>query len=902
MTTHSHTPHYHYAEVAVNAAVYGTFHYHIPPQWAGLIAVGALVRVQFGTAQQPAIVVQLLESSPVDVTKPILELYDSIPVVTEAQIAISRWIAETYYCPLGLALWLFVPSGIVGQRDHRVRLMTDALPDNLSPDEQLAVDLLKKRRSMTSANLGGKLKVSQWQKIVSRLKARGIVETESILQKPSVRPKKIDVATLNIAPEHVPYVKNKLGKLTHFTKLLEQVVRFCADTPATTREDLLMLKGVGEKTLEQIWDTGVLVKTPDGIQPAEQADQIIFQLKNGEQDEAVLRILARENQVDVSWLYAQSGANRDDLKRLENAGLIRLGEREKIRDPLQMFDFFPTTPPRLTSDQRDAWHIIRPILTDPQPQPILLHGVTGAGKTELYLRAIEHVIDNGRQAILLVPTIALTPQTIRRVLARFPLERVAIVHHELSQGEQYDTWRRARDGQIDLVVGTRSALFTPLNNIGLIILDEEHDTSYKNIYVPHYHARETAVQIAQIHQAPLILGSATPDLETYHHAQQGYYRIIHLPQRIMGHRVRIDDQVRETKVGASYYTPQESDAVMIDLPPVKVVDMRDELKANNTSIFSRELQRSLRQVLARGEQAILFMNRRGTATHVFCRDCGTVVNCPDCEMPLTYHNDVEQLVCHHCGYQTPQPEKCAVCNSKRIRYFGAGTQHIEQTFNQLFPDSVALRWDSDVGKGHDAILQRFINRSAQVLIGTQIIAKGLDLPLVTLVGVVSADVGLNLPDFRAGERVFQTLAQVAGRAGRGVLGGRVILQTYQPEHPAIISASQHDYNGFADRELALRRQLGYPPFRRLIRVLITHANPEQAKTLAQEAGRLLRSQIEKHALTGTEIIGAVPCFYARLDRVYRWQVLIRGGQPERVFDGLTIPHSWSIDADPTDLL
>lgn len=897
---HAHLP---YAEVAVNTAVHGTFHYHVPPQWIDKIAVGSLVRVMFGTAQQPAIVVRLLDASPVGVTKPILGLYDATPIVTEEQIKISQWIADTYLCPLGLALWLFVPSGIVGQRDNRVRLITDVIPDNLSAQEQLAVDMLKKRRSMTSANLGGKLKVSEWHKIVGKLKQRGIVETESMLQKPTVRPKKIDVAVLNIAPEHLPYVQNKLGRPTHFTKLLEQVVRFCQDTSAVTTEDLLSLKGVGDKTLQQIWDTGVLIKTVEGIQPTDHAQQIIFQLKNGEQDQAVLRILAREGQaVDVSWLYAQSGANRDDLKRLENEGLITLGESETIRDPLQTIDFVPTTPPRLTQGQREAWQIIRPRLTQANPKPMLLHGVTGAGKTELYLRAIEHVIDHGRQAILLVPTIALTPQTIRRVLARLPLERVAIVHHELSQGEQYDTWRRARDGQIDLVVGTRSALFTPLNNIGLIVLDEEHDTSYKNIYVPYYHARETALQIANIHQSAVILGSATPDVETYYHAKQGFYDYLHLPERIMGHRVRIDEQVRQTKVGASYYVPQESDAVMIDLPPVKVVDMRDELKAGNISIFSRELVRNLRDVLERGEQAILFMNRRGTSTHVFCRDCGTVVTCPDCDMPLTYHHDIEQLVCHHCGYQTPQPQACSACGSKRIRYFGAGTQQIEQAFHQLFPEYVALRWDSDVGKGHDAILQRFINRSAQVLIGTQIIAKGLDLPLVTLVGVVSADVGLNLPDFRASERIFQTLAQVAGRAGRGVLGGRVILQTYHPEHQAIVSASQHDTLGYLEHEIKSRRQLGYPPFRRLLRIVIAHPKPEQAKNLAIEASRILRERLEALELQGTDLIGAVPCFYARLDRVYRWQILIRGSQPERVLDGLSIPAQWSIDVDPVDLL
>jgi primosomal protein N' (replication factor Y) (superfamily II helicase) len=338
---------------------------------------------------------------------------------------------------------------------------------------------------------------------------------------------------------------------------------------------------------------------------------------------------------------------------------------------------------------------------------------------------------------------------------------------------------------------------------------------------------------------------------------------------------------------------------------VHVVDMRAELKSGNTGMFSRELHAALELTLSRREQAILFLNRRGHNTYVFCRDCGYIAICPRCDAPMTYHSPNEKLRCHRCGYETAQPQTCPVCRSNRIKYFGAGTQQVEMELRKTFPQARALRWDADTAsdhQAHDLILQRFINREADVLVGTQMIAKGLDLPLVTLVGVVSADMGIALPDFRAGERTFQLLTQVAGRAGRGLLGGQVVLQTYQPGHYAIAAASKHDYAGFYEREIAYRRELGYPPFRRLARIVFRFPKDIKAQSEAERASAWLREQLRKLKMTGTEMIGPAPCFFHRVDNHYRWQIILRGPSPADALKAMDIARGWYVDIDPVDVL
>lgn len=652
--------------------------------------------------------------------------------------------------------------------------------------------------------------------------------------------------------------------------------------------------------------------------PAETIERII-ELRGGAPYLAVLNYLAQASEpVPVREVYAATGVQLSHLKRLAEDGLIRLGEAEIVRDPLAGQEFVPSVAPPLTREQQRVWETIQQYMdavhwgaiSPPTEKPgvFLLHGVTGSGKTEIYLRAVERALAQGRQAIVLVPEIALTPQTVRRFAARFP-GRVAIAHSELSPGERYDTWRRARSGDVHVIVGTRSALFMPLPDVGLVILDEEHDDSYKQsppVAPPYYHARETAIALMRLTRGTVLLGSATPDLVTYFHAERGDYQLLTLPDRVIAHRERIAELLRRLNAPQARYHPTDAaDAVYAELPAVQVVDMRAELREGNRSIFSRALHSALTEVLERGEQAILFLNRRGTATFVLCRDCGTIATCPRCNTPLTYHSPQEALICHYCGYTTAHITVCPVCGSKRIRHFGQGTELIESAVRSEFPQARVIRWDADTigaGTSHEAILRTFAAHQADILIGTQMIAKGLDLPQVTLVGVISADTALGLPDYRAAERTFQLLTQVAGRAGRGPLGGRVVVQSYQPEHYAIRAAAQHDYASFYQQELAHRLDQRFPPFRRLARLIFQYPLAERAEAEAQRARLLIEQRIAAGQFTATEIIGPTPCFFARRNNLYRWHLVVRGTNLPALLGSLDFPEEWIVDLDPVDML
>jgi primosomal protein N' (replication factor Y) len=435
------------------------------------------------------------------------------------------------------------------------------------------------------------------------------------------------------------------------------------------------------------------------------------------------------------------------------------------------------------------------------------------------------------------------------------------------------------------------------------VLDEAHDESYKEQnLVPRYDARAAALAYARLLGALCVFGSATPDIVHTYQALHGELRLLRLPQRILGHRERLARQSSRLRVQRRYQ-PAEGEAESIDLPPVQVVDMRQELRAGNRSLFSRALQQALHETLTAGEQAILFLNRRGSATYVFCRDCGRALRCPRCDTPLTYHSAREELLCHHCGYRRLPPTSCPSCGSDRIRHFGAGTQRIEADLATLAPGARTLRWDRDTTRArgsHDLILGHFAAHRADVLIGTQMIAKGLDLPLVTLVGVISADTGLYLPDFRAAERTFQVLTQVAGRAGRGLLGGRVILQTFSPDHYAIRAAAGHDYEAFYQAEIGHRRDLGYPPFQRLARLLYRHTSDEKARHEAERMAARLSANLTSSGEPG-ELIGPAPCFFRRVRGDYRWQVILRSPNPAPLLPE-DLPRGWSIDLDPVSLL
>jgi primosomal protein N' (replication factor Y) len=859
-----------YVEIAVNVPqVSGVFHYHLPQQLEGQVAPGHLVEAPFGKQRIQGVVLREIPHPAVAETRPVYELVDPDVVLTQGQIDLARQMAEDTLAPLSACINLMLPVGLSQMADTRYTLkeallnapeaalepLTENTPIDLSPMQRQLVDLLRQRGPLRGRQIDQALPRRNWRSAARALKRRGLLFTQSTLPSPTVQPKSVRTAQMAVSPEAAQ-----------------------ADLPNLGRK--------GSQALER--------------------------------RQAMLRFLMREQgRVDVSWIYAESGGNLQDLRVLAERGLVSLGENEIWRDPLEEVDFVPTQPPPLTHDQKLVWDQIKTglhsALEGQTVPPFLLHGVTGSGKTEIYLHAVAETLQYGKQAIVLVPEIALTPQTVKRFLARFP-GQVGLMHSGLSTGERYDTWRRARQGDLQVVVGPRSALFTPFPQPGLIVLDESHDDSYyQGEALPFYHARQAAVTYAKLTGAVCLLGSATPDITSQYQAVQRDWQYLHLPGRILAHHAAVEAQMKRIRShrGASSesqlqsrYRRLEKQAEMIDLPPVRIVDMRQELKEGNRSIFSRGLQSSLARVLANREQAILFLNRRGSATYVFCRDCGHSLLCPRCDIPLTFHSSHAALTCHHCGYTRRMPKTCPNCGSTRIRQYGTGTERVEAEVQALFPKARTLRWDYETTRkkgAHDRILQSFASHHADVLVGTQMLAKGLDLPLVTMVGVVLADVGLNLPDYRSGERTFQVLTQVAGRAGRSPLGGHVILQTFKPDHYVIQAAARHDYATFYRQELEYRRQLGYPPYTKLLRFEYRHLKAEQARSAAEDLADGLQHRLSSSGHDATRLIGPAPCFFARLNGLYRWQIILCGPEPAALLEDQNL-NDWRVEVNPPNLL
>jgi primosomal protein N' (replication factor Y) len=608
-------------------------------------------------------------------------------------------------------------------------------------------------------------------------------------------------------------------------------------------------------------------------------------LKLSPKQTALINFLKQQTR-PVSWAEARqkTGCTKAVADSLVRRGLAAFETVEVRREPVSYENIVPSFPLNLTPDQQSAFNAIKSELSQPcqdiaSPKVFLLHGVTGSGKTEIYLRSLAEAVKLGKKGIALVPEIALTPQTIERFAARFP-RRVGVLHSKLSLGEQFDEWRRIRNGEFDVVIGSRSAIFAPQPDLGLIIIDEEHEWTYKQDSSPHYHARDAAIKLAELTGAVVVLGSATPDVETYFKAQNGKYRLLELPQRVV------------PSVGSA-------------MPQVEVVDMREELKAGNRSIFSRSLLQSINQAIAAREQVILFLNRRGGATYIQCRRCGFVLRCRRCEVPLAHHITDDVLICHQCNYKMPVPDVCPNCSNRQLKFLGAGTQKLEQEVKYTFPRARQLRWDSDATTGRSSnedILRKFRGRQAEILIGTQMVAKGLDIPSVTLVGVVSADTSLNLPDFRSGERTFQLLSQVAGRAGRGPSGGRVIIQTFSPENYAIQAAARHDYASFYEQEIAYRRQLHNPPFTQLARLFFVHTNDAICQREAEKMEKMLIEESDARGIGDIDIIGPAPAFIHRLRGRFRWQLILRGAELSAFLSPLSFTHGWTIDIDPMGLI
>lgn len=545
---------------------------------------------------------------------------------------------------------------------------------------------------------------------------------------------------------------------------------------------------------------------------------------------------------------ARLGVRREIVRALLQKGLVEevaatassMGPPREGSPPGE-----PGVPLPLKEEQRHVFKAVCAALDRCRPEKMLLHGVTASGKTEIYLQAIARSLEGGRGALVLLPEISLTPQMIELFSRRFP-GQVAVLHSRLTSRERTEQWRRIRLGDAPIVLGARSAVFAPLEQIGLIVIDEEHETSYKQEEAPRYHAREVAWWRARYHRALLLLGSATPSLESYYEAEQGRSTLLQMSARV---------------------TPSA-------LPEVQIVDMREEMRQGHRHIFSRPLLAGLEKVLERKEQALLFLNRRGFAGFILCRECGYVVRCPHCAVSMTLHLDRGRLLCHYCSHEAPVPRSCPECKGIKIRHFAAGTQRVEEEMRKLFPQASLVRMDSDTTAtrgSHQRLYRRFREGRADILIGTQMIAKGFDFPRVTLVGVVTADTILNLPDFRAAERTFQLLTQVAGRSGRGRGGGEVIVQTYHPGHYSIQTAAEHDYRTFYQTELELRRALLYPPFTDLVRFLLSGSD----EAVLWEAAGILGTALEE-CRGESELLGPAQAPLYRLKTVYRVQLILKG--------------------------
>jgi primosomal protein N' (replication factor Y) (superfamily II helicase) len=834
-----------FVEVAINLPqISDRFHYHLPAELIGAVEPGSLVIVPFGAQRVQGVILRLIDAPEVAETRPVEEVVDEKPALTPVQIELAHWLADETLAPLGACINLMLPSGISRLTDTLLTLNQDREIDEetLSSLEKQIVYLLQQEGSLRGRQIDARIRHVEWRGTIKKLVRADLVRARAVLPEPTVRPKTVRKVSSTLSSDEV--------KAWH--------------SPLSPVED------VHERRLR------ILAYLAEKMSP-----------------------------VRTQKVYKETSSKNYDLKALEEAGLVCIQNFQVLRDPLEDVTFIPTSPLELTRDQSEAWEKIAAALagsSDDPPAPILLHGVTGSGKTELYLQAVAETLSKGKTAIILVPEISLTPQTVKRFLSRFP-GKVGVVHSQLSSGERYDTWRRVRNGELPVLVGPRSALFVPQENLGLIVVDECHHDSYdQQEGQPYYHGVPAAVALARFSGASILLGSATPSITQFYEAVNGRWQYIELPRRILAHRETIARHAR--RLGIDLPLAQgEGQSADLGLPKVDIVDMRSELREGNRSIFSRKLQSALQNVLDAGQQAILFLNRRGIATYVFCRECGFVVKCPRDDKPLTFHHRPDRLLCHTCGYQRQVPHTCPECGGRQIRHLGTGTEKVEQMVQERFPSARTLRWDAETTRkkdAHERILTQFSAHQADILVGTQMLAKGLDLPLVTLVGVILAEVGLNLPDYRATERSFQLLTQVAGRAGRSPLGGRVVFQTYEPENFAIQAAAAHDYQGFYEKEMAYRRDLKYPPFTRLVRLEYRHYDPRKAEEAARSQAERLMEWIKKDN-SRVEVMGPVPCFFSKLQGRYRWQIVLRGNDPRTLLHKRSLPD-WIVEVDPTSLL
>ncbi len=801
-----------FAEIALPLPIDQLFTYSLTDKLRGLALPGCRAYVSFRNRTMTGVITGLTDTSPVSNCKPVLDVLDNEPILDKTLLKLTRWISEYYLCAWGEAIKTALPAGLLNEAEQTVTLIRQCTPEVIENQRRTAP---QQARMLAVIAEHQSIPIS---KLKRHLKAREIFGPLRGL-------------------EARGFIELTVGK------------------PAT--------------------NPGIKYETWVKLKPSpEDARETVSKLaRRASKQASCLNLLANhDGKLTVDQLRHLGRIERRVIRDLADKDLVEMYDVETIRDPYSDYTMDPADPLIPTSEQSKALETIETSIDKNVFSPILLYGVTGSGKTLVYIRAIEKTLCTDRGAIVLVPELALTPQTVRQFRAHFG-DQVAVLHSGMSTGERYDSWRKIKEGHFRIVVGARSAIFAPVTNLGLIVVDEEHETSYKQFEDPPlYHARDVAVVRAQFADGVALLGSATPSLETFTNAQNGKFTCCTLTERV--------DQR--------------------PLPQVRVLDMREEHQEGNWSIFSQDLTKKIEDRLEKQEQIILFLNRRGFSTFIQCYDCGNTVSCPHCSVTLTYHADSLLLRCHYCDHRISAPDECPKCYSSSVRFKGTGTQRVEDELKNLFPDARIARMDMDTTtrkNAHRDIFQRVLKREADILLGTQMVTKGFDFPHVTLVGVISADTTLNLPDFRASERTFQLLTQVAGRTGRGQLGGEVIIQTYSLNHHSILNAKAHDYNTFYIQEIADRRELNYPPFGRMVGIQFLGANEQRVIAEAKRFTKLLQT-----SGNGMSILGPAPSVVARIRGQYRWHLIARSSNSKGMRNAVRSAwDKWEVDADRKQL-
>jgi len=774
-------------DVVFNLPLKDAYTYEIPAHFDGIVKKGMRVFVPFGRRYLTGYVVSVSRHNEKNIVlKPIEDVLDTEPVISDELLSMTKWIANYYQSSWGEAIKAALPGGLDDISLYKFSLTkkgTQVLASNSQSNSTTYIlQALSSKKNLTSKQLQRSLKKKYSPKALAKLKRDGLVSTKVQIKRSSLNYK---------YEKSVRLVKN-LPKKKEIDKLLKRSPR---------QRDIYRRLCKGKATIASLAKD---ISTASNI-----------------------------------------------LKSLLKKGLIEtFNEKKQKEQTWERFDpqWTAEKPPKLNKEQELCYQELERSIEDEVFHPYLLHGVTGSGKTEIYLRCIQRVIDLNKSAVMVVPEISLTPQTIARFRHRFG-PQVAALHSGLTQKERFAEWKKIREGKVSIAVGARSAIFAPFKNLGIIVIDEEHDTSYKQDANPRYHARDSAIIRARDQNAVILMGSATPSLESIKNAELGKYSYLSLGKRVHNRL----------------------------LPIVKVVNMKQEIDLkNNYSIFSTSLKQALRERIDRGEQTFLFLNRRGTANYVFCQACSYIFECPRCSVTLTFHGKEHTLLCHYCNFSIKKPESCSDCGDRIIRFSGFGTQKLEDETKRLFPKARIARLDRDTvngSKSFEAVHQKMNLGEIDILIGTQMITKGHDFPNVTLVGVIYADLSIHIPDFRSAERSFQLLTQVAGRAGRGRVPGLVIIQTFSPNHYVFEFVKEHDYQGFSEKELALREKLNYPPFTRMVALEIESDHERTGEILAKNIQQALTGILKNTSMV--ELLGPSRAALYRINNRFRRHLILR---------------------------